>query len=111
MRFQAIAACATLLASFTTGAPIVSPTNGLHVIQTADKNQARRAEAIYGNPETATLPYNVNSLNMVEKREGEAIYGNPETATLPYNVNSLRVAEKRGVAAYGQDSLKPIVVE
>ncbi|KAK6855947.1 hypothetical protein PG995_008098 [Apiospora arundinis] len=94
MRFQAIAACATLLASFTTGAPI-----------------ARRAEAIYGNPETATLPYNVNSLNMVEKREGEAIYGNPETATLPYNVNSLRVAEKRGVAAYGQDSLRPIVVE
>jgi len=85
--------------------------DGAHVVQAADENKAKRAEAIYGNPETATLPYNVNSLNVVEKRESEAIYGNPKTATLPYNVNSLRVAERREVAAYGQDSLTPIVAE
>ncbi|KAK8100999.1 uncharacterized protein PG998_007595 [Apiospora kogelbergensis] len=111
MRFQAITSCTALLLSFTIGAPIVSSMDGGYVIQIADANEAKRAEAIYGNPETATLPYNVNSLNMVERRKGEAIYGNPETATLPYNVNSLRVAERRGLAAYGQDSLSPSVQE
>ncbi|KAK7966803.1 uncharacterized protein PG986_001080 [Apiospora aurea] len=60
MRFQAIATFSALLVSFATGAPI--------------EKKAKPAEVIYGSPETATLPYNVNSLNMVEKR-GEAAYG------------------------------------
>ncbi|KAK8066276.1 hypothetical protein PG997_013023 [Apiospora hydei] len=60
MHFQAIAAFSAFLVSFATGAPI--------------EKKATPAEAIYGNSETATLPYNVNSLNIVEKR-GEATYG------------------------------------
>ncbi|KAK8034311.1 hypothetical protein PG993_009306 [Apiospora rasikravindrae] len=59
MRFQIIAACAAFPVSLAAGAPM---------------KKAKPAEAIYGNPETATLPYNVNSLNIVEKR-GEEAYG------------------------------------
>ncbi|KAK7935839.1 hypothetical protein PG985_001334 [Apiospora marii] len=92
MRPQPITVLTGLLVSLATCAPVAKP-----------------AEAIYGNPETATLPYNVNSLNVVEKREVEGVYGNPKTATLPYAVNSLNMADKRGEAAYGHDSLTPNV--
>ncbi|KAK7954061.1 hypothetical protein PG988_014755 [Apiospora saccharicola] len=104
MRSQVVTVLTGFMVSFATCAPV-----GLISIQVTDEEKARSAEAIYGNPETATLPYNVNSLNMVEKREVEGIYGNPKTATLPYAVSSLNMAEKRGEAAYGHDSLTPNV--
>ncbi|KAK8136219.1 hypothetical protein PG984_004159 [Apiospora sp. TS-2023a] len=94
MRSQVITVFTGFMVSFATCAPV---------------EKARSADAIYSNPEMATLPYNVNSLNMVEKREVEGIYGNPKMATLPYAVNSLNMAEKRGEAAYGHDSLTPNV--